>query len=232
MTQEQFNNLPDFIREKIIASGARHDQGEVRRVRVNDEDEAKKRLLHTIFGDDDIDARTEEDADKKKRLLRTLFGADDENESENEDNVEEDTAADSDENGISPDTMAKVLIESGITDPKTIESITGMPIEKTAGMGADATADDYVVTVTYSVMGHYHVRAASVEDAIKTVDDNVDQLPPLEHPVMLPGTIEVAGDPDYTAAINATKVANVTESNLVSDVAKRLDKKTASADEQ
>lgn len=209
MTQEQFNDLPDFIKEQIIASGARPDQVEIRRVHANNKD------------------------DEKTRLLRALFGADENNESENEDNPEKDTAAtDVDDNGISPNDLAKVIIESGITDPKTIESITGMPIEETAGMGADATADDYVVTVTYSVMGHYHVRAASVEDAIKTIDDNVDQLPPLEHPVMLPGTIAVADDPDYTAAINTTKVANVTESNLVSDVAKRLDKKTASADEQ
>jgi hypothetical protein len=232
MTQEQFNDLPNFIKEKLIASGARPDQVEVHRVRVNDEDEAKKRLPYALFDDDNIDACTEEDADKKKRLLHALFGADDENESENEDNIKEDTTADSDENSISPDTIAKVLIESGITDPKTIESITGMPIEKTVGMGADATADNYIVTVTYSVIGHYQVRAASVEDAIKTVADHADELPLLNHPVRMPGSVQVASDPAYTAAINATKVDHVTESHLVSDIAKRLDSKKAPADEQ
>lgn len=232
MTQEQFNDLPDFIKEKIIASGARPDQVEVRRVHVNDKDDEKKRLLHALFGEDDIDAYTDEDVDEKKRHLHTLFDADDENKSTNEDNVEADTATGVNENGISPDAMAKILIESGITDPKTIESITGMPIEKTAGMGADATAGDYIVTVTYSVMGHYRVRAASVEDAIKTVADHADELPLLNRPVRMPGSVEVASDPGYTAAINATDVAHVTESHLVSDVATRLDSKKAPADKQ
>lgn len=237
MTQEQFNDLPDFIKEKLIASGARPDQVEVHRAHVNDEDETKKRLLHALFDDDDINAYADaytdedEDADADKHLLHAFFGNDD-NESEDEDNDEADTTPDVDENGISPDAMAKVLIESGITDPKTIENITGMPIEKTADMGADATAGNYIVTVTYSVMGHYQVRAASAEDAIKTVADHADELPLLNHPVRMPGSVQVASDPAYTAAINATKVDHITESHLVSDIAKRLDSKKAPADEQ
>ena len=202
MTQEQFNELPDFIQKKLIACGATPDQ-----IDFHEEDEDEECLLRALFGDSN-------------------------DESEDDDSVDTDTDANVDENRISPDALAKVLIASGITDPKTIESITGLPVEKTAGMGANATADDYVVTVTYSVMGHYRVRAASIEDAINTVAAHADSLPLLNHPARMPESVKVVGDTDYTAAINNTNVAHVTESHLVSRIAKHLDKKSTPADEQ
>lgn len=117
---------------------------------------------------------------------------------------------------------AKTFIASGINDPETLEAITGVSPTTAIKLGADAEVKDYIVSVKYDVIGHYRVKATSVQDAIDTIKDNAEQLPPLKHPATVVGSQVVQDDADYTKLINNTEVKYTTDSKLVSEAAKTV----------